>query len=135
MVAGEEEGAEDDGEGEEEEEIVKKKKRYYPKKRPVVKAEGKAEGEAKGGGDGEEGGVEAKKPRRKKYDGPVFGAPKSLCFVVSMLLLTWHWLARQRCDVQQLQRGLRASLHCISNKCSDCKESESVVRTPEHGLN
>ena len=58
---------------------MKRKKRYYPKKRPVVKAEGNAEGEEGGGGDGEEGAaVEAKKPRRKKYDGPVYGAPDSL---------------------------------------------------------
>ena len=62
---------------------MKRKKRYYPKKRPAVKAEGNAEGEAaEGGGDGEEGSVEAKKPRRKKYDGPGFGAPDSLHFNV-----------------------------------------------------
>ena len=42
-----------------------------------MKAEANAAGEAEGGGDGEEGSVEAQKPRRKKYDGPVFGAPDS----------------------------------------------------------
>ena len=60
--------------------MVKKKKRYYPRKRPIVKAEGdgKAGDDAEGGGDGEEGSEEVKKPRRKKYDGPVYGAGRSL---------------------------------------------------------
>lgn len=103
--------------------MVKKKKRYYPKKRPVVKvkAEGDAEGEAEGGGDGEEGAaVEVKKPRRKKYDGPVYGAPDSYIFVSKLYVqaIIWRSAARQRCEVRSVQRGLVCAalqVICMSN--------------------
>ena len=97
---------------------MKKKKRYYPKKRPVVKAEGddQAGGEVEGSAGGEDGGEVVKKPRRKKYDGPVFGATKTPAFFLAFALASPEYCCT-------FQSGVCSLLRCLPNTRSICRRA------------